>query len=300
MEQARSEFGTRLDHMQFELDSFTGNWQSAQDLHDALAARQQGFADEVAGHTHMLRLIDQKLDWLIRTALKPDPPRECELDDLDGTLGELAAAADSGERFKQHRLDAIARQPLQADVDEYQQWSAKLDDRYAAAVTLSAAVATAPTGAATPMRVAADFRAVRDDLAALERDGIELTERAQIARQKLDADELEQREHGAAITVSERAWRELIERLRRTVATAVEDQALFPPWFCDSLGLLPPRAAADTWLDLASEIGAYRITYGVTSRRDALGDPPPPDDTSRRGAWHRRLAAALERLAGRG
>ncbi len=46
---------------------------------------------------------------------------------------------------------------------------------------------------------------------------------------------------------------------------------------------------------LATEIAAYRITYGVTSRRVPLGDPPPAD-ASRRSAWHGQLAAALQKL----
>jgi len=256
---------------------------------------QQRLAADVAGHARALRLIDQKLDWLIRAELSPDPPRECELDDVDGTLAELAATAEHGERFKRHLLDSYARQRLQADVDDYQQWSAKLDDRYATAVALSEAVAAAPAGAATPMRVAAEFRTVRDELVALERDGIELTERAESARRQLDADELAQREHGAAIAAGEHAWRELVERLRGTITAAVDDCALFPAWFSDHFGLLPPSDATGTWLHLATEIAAYRITYGVTSRRVPLGDPPPAD-ASRRSAWHGQLAAALQKL----
>ncbi len=167
--------------------------------------------------------------------------------------------------------------------------------RYATVVALSEAVAAAPAGAATPMRVVAEFRTVRDELVALERDGIELTERAESARRLLDADELAQREHGAAITAGEHAWRELVERLRGTITAAVDDYALFPAWFSEHFGLLPPSDAAGTWLHLATEIAAYRITYGVTSRRLPLGDPPPAD-ASRRSAWHGQLAAALQRM----
>jgi hypothetical protein len=296
VEQARSELGSRVEHLRLELDSFAGNWESAQDLHDALAHQQQGVAQDVASHTRTLRLIGQKLDWLIRAALGAGPPRECELDDVDGSLGELAAAADHGEQFKPHLLDSDARQSLQADVDRYRQWSDELDDRYAAALALSEAVAAAPAGAATPTAVAAEFRVARDELASLERDGVELTDRGATARQKLDADELVQREHVASIAAGEGAWRELIERLRGTIAEGVDEHALFPPWFCDSLGLRPSRGATDTWLELATEVAAYRITYGVTSRGIALGDPPPPGDASRRSVWHGQLAAALESL----
>ncbi len=256
---------------------------------------QQRLAADVAGHARALRLIDQKLDWLIRAELRPNPPRECELDDVDGTLAELAATAEHGEQFKRQLLDSHGRQRLHADVDDYQQWSAKLDDRYATAVALSEAIAAGPAGAATPMRVAAEFRTVRDELVALERDGIELTERAESARRQLDADELAQREHGAAIAAGEHAWRELVERLRGTITAAVDDCALFPAWFSDHFGLLPPSDATDKWLHLATEIAAYRITYGVTSRRVPLGDPPPAE-ASRRSAWHGQLAAALQNL----
>lgn len=296
VDEARSEFVSRVAHVQFELQSFVGNWATAQDLHDVLAREQQSLTRDVDTLARKIRLTGQKIDWLVATSMSPAPPRECHLDDVDATLVELAAAAEHGERFKRHLVSWDVRQSLQADIDRYDQWGEDVDVRYATAVALSETVASTPAGAPTPAHVAAEFRGARDELATLEREGLELTERARIAQRKLALDELVHREHGELIAAGERAWRKLYQRLHATIAAAVDDHALFPPWFCDSLGLLPPRHDADAWLALATEITAYRITYDVTSRLVPLGDPPRGGDTSRRNTWHAELVAALQNL----
>ena len=45
-------------------------------------------------------------------------------------------------------------------------------------------------------------------------------------------------------------------------------------WFTTALGLTPPRSGAGEWLDLATEVVVYRITYKVTDPVLALGVKP--------------------------
>jgi hypothetical protein len=293
---ARAEFDSGLASVRADLGAFAGTWESAQDVHDALADEHESLAHEVTGVARALRLLGEKVEWLIATALSTHPSREWQLEDEDGSLVELSAAAERGERFKRHLLGSHARQGLWTDSDNHRLWSEKLAARYATAVALSKAVAAIPAGAPTPAPVATEFRAARDELTALEREGPALAELERTARRKLAADESARRDHGDVIAAGERAGRELHERVHAAVAAAVDEHALFPPWFRDSLGLIPASGAADAWLALATEIVAYRVTYGVTSRRSPLGEPSESDDTSRRGTWHARLVASLENL----
>ena len=58
------------------------------------------------------------------------------------------------------------------------------------------------------------------------------------------------------------------------------------------LGPVPPAHKTQEWMDLATQVLAYRITYEVTDKVVALG-PEPDRRVPRRTAWHRELTTGL-------
>jgi hypothetical protein len=261
------------------------------DLDSGLAAVRA----EVSGLVRSVRLIGQKVDWLMTNALiTPDAPIR-DLDaDVDDATRKLAADVERGERYQDQLLDSTARKELKVAVDRHWEWSRNLDRRQGAVIRLSEAIVGTDESAA--VRAADDFRAAWQALTELEQDGPRLENAARAADERLARDDEIRRRHGKDIEAVGQAWQELCRTLRDLIDSGVARHALFPGWFRDSLGLAPPPEAPTRWFELATEILAYRITYGITHDDAPLGDPPSGDASRRRRQWYQRLRAGLVRL----
>ncbi|MEU2930794.1 hypothetical protein ABZ636_38175 [Streptomyces sp. NPDC007251] len=64
--------------------------------------------------------------------------------------------------------------------------------------------------------------------------------------------------------------------LRGRLADSIRDRAVMPVWFVTVLGAVPPANKTQEWLDLATQVLAYRVTYDITDQVVALG--PEPDE----------------------
>jgi hypothetical protein len=250
---------------------------------------------EVAELIRSVRLISQKVEWLMDNALIIADAPICDLDgSVDEDMAKLAAKVERGERFQDQLLDTSARKELKLAVDRHWEWGRKLEQRQTGVLALSEAIVGPDESAAA--RAAEEFPAAWQAVTELEQDGPQLEAAARVARERLDADDEVRSRHGRDIEAVGHAWDELCHQLRDLIDTGVSQHALFPAWFRDSLGLAPPPDAPTRWFELATEILAYRVTYRVTGDASALGDPPPGDASSRRREWHQRLRAGLARL----
>ena len=242
-----------------------------------------------------VRLIGQKVDWLMANALITADAPICDLDgDVDEAMVRLAAKVERGERFQDELLDSTARKELKVAVDRHWEWGRTVDRRQTTVATLSEAIVGDDEAAA--VRAGEEFPAAWQALTEAEQEGPRLESAARVARERLDADDAVRRKHGKDIDAVGHAWQELCGQLRHMIDAGVASQALFPGWFRDTLGLAPPPDAPTRWFELATEILAYRITYRVTSDDFPLGDPPPGDASARRRDWYQRLRAGLARL----
>lgn len=242
-----------------------------------------------------VRLITQKVDWLMANALIQADAPICDLDgDVDESMRKLAAKVERGERFQDQLLDEPARKELKVAIDRHWEWSRKLDRSQAGLTTLSEAIVGDDEPAA--VRAADDFPVAWRALTELEQDGPRLESAARVARERLEGDDAARRQYGKDINAVGRAWQELGRQLRALIDAGVAAHALFPGWFRDSLGLAPPPDAPTRWFELATEILAYRITYGIDDEDSPLGEPPVGDASVRRRDWYQRLRAGLARL----
>lgn len=250
---------------------------------------------ELAELIRSVRLISQKVEWLMDNALIIADAPICDLDGLvDEDMVRLAGKVERGERLQDQLLDTSARKEFQLAVDRHWEWGRKLEQRQAGVLALSEAIVGPDEAAA--VRAAEEFPAAWQAVSELEQEGTPLETAARVARERLDADDTVRSRHGRDIEAVGHAWDELCHQLRELIDTGVSQHALFPAWFRDSLGLAPPPDAPTRWFELATEILAYRVTYRVTDDASPLGDPPPGDASSRRREWHQRLRAGLARL----
>jgi hypothetical protein len=242
-----------------------------------------------------VQVVGQQVRWLMDIALITADAPICDLDaDVDETTVALAATVERGEGFRNQLLDGVTRKELRLAVDRREDWQRRIDDQYAALVALSSTVIGDDQPAA--LRAAEQYPAAARTLRDLEEDGPRLQAAARAAAQRLDADDAMRNEHAEDIDAVADAWEQLYRRLRAAIDEGVAKHALFPAWFRNSLGLAPPPDQATRWFELATEICAYRVTYGVVADDSALGGPPVGDVSRRRHEWFRRLSAGLARL----
>ncbi|MER6501885.1 hypothetical protein ABT218_21455 [Streptomyces sp. NPDC001455] len=122
------------------------------------------------------------------------------------------------------------------------------------------------------------------------------------AQAALAQDDTLRQAKASLIEQGDKAERKLNWLLRGRLADAIRDRALLPMWFVTVLGPVPPAHKTQEWMDHATQVLAYRVTYGITDQVVALG-PALDEYTPRRTEWHPRthqepapLVALYERL----
>ncbi|WP_367318204.1 hypothetical protein [Streptomyces sp. HUAS ZL42] len=120
------------------------------------------------------------------------------------------------------------------------------------------------------------------------------TKPAEEAQDALAADEKTRTDNEAVMAEGTRAEKRLTWALRSRLADAVSDRALLPTWFVTVLGSAPPAIGTQTWLDTATQVLLYRLTYDVTDQVVALGSKPSDADGHRR-EWYEKLVKELRR-----
>ena len=135
----------------------------------------------------------------------------------------------------------------------------------------------------------AEFRAAVTGLTDARRRIHALAGPALDAASALTGDEEQQVAVADVVADGEHAWTALQSRLRTRVADAVGEGALLPAWFTSVLGPIPPAQDTRAWMDVATSLLAYRVTYGVSDPIVALGRQPSEAETARRRAWYWQL-----------
>lgn len=245
----------------------------------------------------MVKRLDARVEWLERNIRLHDPSAVVvELDDVPPDLFELAEVAESGHVAQSRLLSAAARSGLEAKVD------AHADAVRATAAHLDVALAASRTIAETPMgddvhvHAIAEFRAAVAALQDARLRAHELARDAVEAAELLSVDEERRIAQADVVGEGERAWVHLLARLRSRVAEAVGEGALLPAWFTTVLGPIPPAEDTRAWMDAATGLLAYRVTYGVTDPIVALGPDPGEHHSLRRRAWHQQLRRMIRDL----
>ncbi|MFJ7200955.1 MULTISPECIES: hypothetical protein [unclassified Streptomyces] len=122
----------------------------------------------------------------------------------------------------------------------------------------------------------------------------EATEHQGLARQAseartstaaLAADRAATADKQPAIAAGQRAEQRLTLALRSTLADAVSNRLLLPAWFATVLGPAPPARDTERWLECATRVLLYRLTYHVDDQVLALGSGPDPENEHQHQWW---------------
>lgn len=257
--------------------------------------------DEADAHVRelaaLVKRLDARVEWLERNIRLHDPAAVVvELDDAGPDLLHLAELADAGQRAQLGLMPAATRSRLEADVTAHAEAVRNRARQLQAALTASRTLAGTPLGEDDHVEAIGEFRLAVGAMAEAVRRARELARDAVEAAEELAADDDRRTGQAAVIERGDRAWTELLARLRARVAEAVGEGALLPTWFTTVLGPIPPAQDTRAWMDAATTLLAYRVTYGVTDPIVALGPEPVEADGSRRRAWHHGLRRQLRDL----
>jgi chromosome segregation ATPase len=237
----------------------------------------------------LVKRLDARVEWLERNIRLQAVTAEAELDDVDSVEVELARVAEAGHVARSDLLPPSGRSALEAAVAAHAEAVRAQFHHRDAAIDASEILAETARDDDRHVRAVAEFRAAvagRDQARQRVR---ELAGPALEASAVLRVDEEQQIAVADVLADGEQAWAALQDRLRTRVAEAVGVGALLPAWFTTVLGPIPPAEDTRTWMDVATSLLAYRVTYGVTDPVVALGRPPAEAETARRRAWYQQL-----------
>lgn len=237
----------------------------------------------------LVKRLDARVEWLERNIRLQAVTAEAALDDVDGTEVQLAQVAEAGHVARSELLPPSGRSALEAAVAAHAESVRSQFHHRDVAIEACEVLAETPRDDERHVSAVAEFRAAVAERDRARQRSRELAEPALEAAAVLGVDEEQQIAVADVIAAGENAWAALQRRLRTRVADAVGEGALLPAWFTTVLGPIPPAEDTRAWMDVATSLLAYRVTYGVTDPVVALGRPPADVETARRRAWYQQL-----------
>jgi hypothetical protein len=237
----------------------------------------------------LVKRLDARVEWLERNIRLQAATAEVALDDVDSAEVHLAQVAEAGHVARSELLPPSGRSALEAAVTAHAEAVRTQFHHRDVAVEVCAVLAETTWDDERHVDAVAEFRSAVAERDKARQRARELAAPALEAAAVLGVDEEQQVAVADVLAAGEHAWAALQYRLRTRVADAVGEGALLPAWFTTVLGPIPPAEDTRAWMDVATSLLAYRVTYGVTDPVVALGNPPAEAETARRRAWYQQL-----------
>ncbi|MDT5034770.1 MAG: hypothetical protein QOC94_4941 [Actinoplanes sp.] len=256
-----------------------------------LEETQEGLHESMDSTAAAVRSLAATVGWIERRLHTERDIPAADVDTADDVLRQLATRARQGQQSAAVLLDESARARHQRQIDDLTRLEQQIRETVAAALQHSATLATTEPGSAGHVRAATQYRALARALAGYQGQLPAARKAAESARQALKIDDEHRQVHGPQVMTGESAHTQLMTRVRDRLDTAVADSALLPAWLTLVLGHQPVGEDVDKWMNTATSLLAYRVTYEVVDPVVALGEPT--HDDPRREKWHRDLGRRL-------
>ena len=277
-----------LDETIGEVDGRVDMLESAQELlreaHDELS---EGVNDDIAAIAAAVKALAATIGWIERRLRAEGDITAVPLDDVDDTVRQLAERALRGQQSKSVLLSQPVRAQHQQRIDRLAELEQRIDQEIALLVQHSATLATSPRGSSEYIEAGNGYRATTTALAGDRAQLPTARQSADDARRALNLDDKHRQVHGPQVMTGEAARTRLRETLRARLDAAVAEGALLPAWLTLVLGHQPVGEDVAAWMELATSLLAYRVTYQVTDPVNALG--ATVHDDPQREAWRKKL-----------
>ncbi|MFE5096005.1 hypothetical protein ACFRCI_38095 [Streptomyces sp. NPDC056638] len=219
--------------------------------------------------------------------------RLADLDAFTAEQRKLAAAVERGRHARSVLLTAYERTMHQKRVQRFETGVAQHREHRAKVIAVVGKLA-GPGGSRGREQAVSELGKLVTQERRLRQELDQQSGHAEEADNALAADAKARAEKQGVIAAGEKAEKKLVLALRSRLADAVSARFLMPSWFVTVLGSVPPAAGTQKWLDTATHVLLYRLTYNITDPVVALGDKPA-DRAGRRAEWYGQLAEDLRR-----
>ncbi|MEV4281539.1 hypothetical protein [Actinoplanes xinjiangensis] len=280
---------SRIREVDDHTDELDTGLQEAREAHDEL---RTDVRDDLATVTATVRDLASSVGWMERRLRAEHDLTPAPLDAADDTLRQLAARARRGNESESVLLTPAQRAAEQREITALDTAVKRIAQDTELAVRQSATLATTAMDAPGHANAAVMFRTLTATIEGTRQQLPRLRKNAAEARRKLEQDDEHREVHGPQVMTGTSARAQLTARLRARLDTAVADGALLPTWFTFALGHQPVAEDVDAWMQLATDLLAYRVTYEVTDPAVALGHGT--HDDPRREAWRTELDEQLQ------
>ncbi|MFD4543499.1 hypothetical protein [Streptomyces bauhiniae] len=217
-----------------------------------------------------------------------------DLDTIDPEWQKLARTASHGWNARSSLLPGHQREAHRLNIRHYEGAVEERDEHRDKVVEAAGVLASQPRTSREFKQAVMDFGMSRTLADSHGQRAQKLANTAQAARAALAQDDTLRQAKASLIEQGDKAERKLNWLLRGRLADAIRDRALLPMWFVTVLGPVPPAHKTQEWMDHATQVLAYRVTYGITDQAVALG-AAPDEYVPRRTEWHRELTKGLRR-----
>jgi chromosome segregation ATPase len=293
----RSKLG-EVEDLDHELSDIRGDVRRIEDDLSTVRNELTELDDDVRGHIQdtdqALKRLTGRVQALEAHLLAAGGAPRADLDTIDPEWMKLARTANHGWHVRSGLLPKHQREAHRLKIREYEGAIEERDEHRDKVVEAAGILATQPRTSREFKQAVMDFGMSRSLAESHDQRAQRLAGPAQAAQAALAQDDSLRQAKASLIEQGEKAERKLNWLLRGRLADAIRDRALLPMWFVTVLGPVPPAHKTQEWMDHATEVLAYRVTYGVTDQAVALG-AAPDEYVPRRTEWHRELIKNLRR-----
>ncbi|MCU1683219.1 MAG: hypothetical protein JWQ81_3958 [Amycolatopsis sp.] len=261
---------------------------------DQLRKEVRELTERLADVESVVTDLERKLDRVQRRSARVTGMEVVDLDGVGAETRRLAEVAETLPTMRTELLDEFARAKLERAAAAAAQWLAHYDAELEAALELSEYLSSTPAilmaAKGRPGRVT-EFRNIHESLLGMNLDRTGVAEDENRARAALLADDATRERIEPRLRAAHQSARALRERLRASVNAAVSEDCLLPKWIEETLGI--PPSDPTQWIERATEVLAYRVTYRVADPLDPLGPARDATQSPPRELWHRWLIDAM-------
>ena len=283
-ERLKSRFGYTedLDH---ELRSIRDDISGLETTTEEVDSRVDELDDRVEAAERTVKRLTQHVRLLEGQIMAAGNVPPADLDTFTKDQRALAATMESGWEAADALLTSTFRTHHHTRVQRFRDAQARHQATREEAVALVGTLLSTPYNTQPHAKAATKLRSVIAREATEHQGLARQASEARMPTAALAADRAATADKRPAIAAGRRAEQRLTMALRSKLADAVSNRLLLPAWFATVLGPAPPARDTERWLECATRVLLYRLTYHVDDQVLALGPCPDPEDEHQHQWW---------------
>ncbi|MFE2584568.1 hypothetical protein [Streptomyces sp. NPDC059378] len=297
LESLKRSFGY-IEDLEYELRSIRDAARDADDKADEVSSNLEDLDNDARGHIadtdRTLKKLTARIQLMEANLAAADKMPHADFDSFPASWYALGARAGKARAARTLLLTAFERESYSSSIRSHRDAVGQRNEQYAAVLTAAKTLATTTFGTPQHEQAGQAYTTARrqaDQYARTTRQGAAKVRRAQSA---LTQDRETRVRDAELLAEGVEAQKELNGKLRQRISEAIRDRSLLPIWFVTVLGPAAPARNTEDWLEAATSLLAYRITYNITDQVLALGEEPDDDDPGH-DQWRQELTEALHR-----